>query len=42
VEVEDITGISFTTRGTAEKERHLTVSNSLLRQIIVDDEGYKA
>ena len=38
VEVEDITGVSLTTGGTTEKQRHLTVSNSLLRQIVVDDE----
>lgn len=42
VEVEDITGVSLTTRGTAEQERHLTVGHSLLGQIIVDDDGVLA
>jgi hypothetical protein len=42
VEVEDVTGVSLTTGGTTEKERHLTVSHSLLGQIIVDDEGVLA
>ena len=37
VEVEDITGVSLTTGGTTEKEGHLTVSDCLLGQIIVDD-----
>ena len=37
VEVEDITGVSLTAGGTTEKEGHLTVSDSLLGQIIVDD-----
>ena len=39
VEVEDITGVSLTTGGTTEEQGHLTVSNSLLRQVVVDDEG---
>lgn len=39
VEVEDITGVSLTTGGTTKKERHLTVGNSLLRQVIVDNES---
>ena len=38
VEVEDVTGVSLTTGGTTKKQGHLTVSNSLLGQIIVDDE----
>jgi hypothetical protein len=41
VEVEDITGVRLTTGGTTEKEGHLTVSHSLLGQVIVDDEGCK-
>ena len=41
VEVEDITGVSLTTRRTTEQERHLTVGNGLLRQIVIDDQGYK-
>jgi hypothetical protein len=38
VEVEDITRVSLTTGRTTEKEGHLTVSNGLLGQIIVDDQ----
>jgi hypothetical protein len=41
VEVEDITGVRLTTGRTTEKEGHLTVSHSLLGQVIVDDKGYK-
>ena len=32
VEVEDITGVSFVTRGTTEEKRHPTVNNGLLGQ----------
>ena len=39
MEVEDVTWISLTTRGTTEKEGHLTVSNGLFGQIIVDDQS---
>lgn len=39
VEVENVTGVSLTSGRTTEKEGHLTVSNSLLGQIIVDDNG---
>jgi hypothetical protein len=39
VEVEDITRVGLTTGGTTEKEGHLTVSNGLLGQVIIDDEG---
>ena len=39
VKVEDITRVSLTTGGTTEQERHLTVSDGLLGQVIVDDEG---
>jgi hypothetical protein len=39
VEVEDITGIGFTTRRTTEEERHLTVGNGLLGEIVVDDQS---
>ena len=38
VQIEDITGVSFTTWGTSQKERHLTVSDGLLGQIVIDDE----
>ena len=37
VQIEDITGVSFTTWGTSQKERHLTVSDGLLGQIVIDD-----
>ena len=39
VEVEDITGVGLTTGGTTEQKGHLTVSDGLLGQVIVDDEG---
>ena len=42
VEVEDITGVSLTPRRTTEQERHLTVGNGLLGEIVVDDEGVLA
>jgi len=38
VQVENVTGVSLTSRGTSEKQRHLSVSDSLLRKIVVDDE----
>jgi len=38
VEIEDITGVGLTTWGTSEQEGHLTVSDGLLREIVVDDE----
>ena len=41
VEVEDITGVGLTTGRTTEKEGHLTVSDGLLGQVIVDDESWK-
>jgi hypothetical protein len=40
VEVEDITWVGFTT-GWTMKERHLTISDSLLGQVIVDDKSCK-
>ena len=36
VEVENVTGVGLTTGGTTEKERHLTVGNSLLGKIVED------
>jgi hypothetical protein len=39
VEVEDISGVSLTSRRTTEEEGHLTVSDGLLREIVEDDEG---
>jgi ATP-dependent Clp protease ATP-binding subunit ClpA len=42
VEIEDITGVSLTTWGTSEKQGHLTVSDSLLGEIVIDDETVHA
>jgi hypothetical protein len=42
VQVEDITGVGLTSRGTTEEQRHLTVCNGLLGQIVVDDNGVAA
>jgi hypothetical protein len=42
VEIEHITGVSLTTWGTSKEERHLTVSDSLLGQIVVDDKAVHA
>jgi hypothetical protein len=42
MEVEDITGVSLTTWGATEEERHLTVSNGLLGEIVVDNEAVHA
>jgi hypothetical protein len=39
VEVEDVSGVSLTSRRTTEQEGHLTVGNGLLGQVIVDDQG---
>jgi hypothetical protein len=39
VKVEDITRVGLTTRGTTEKEGHLTISDGLLGQVIVDNKG---
>lgn len=40
VEVEDITRVSLTTGGTTKEQGHLTVGNSLLGKIVVDDQGF--
>jgi len=42
VEVENVTGVSLTSWWTTEKERHLTVGNGLLRQIVEDNQGVLA
>jgi len=39
VKVENVTRVGLTTGGTTEQQRHLTVSNGLLGQVIIDDEG---
>jgi len=41
VEVEDVAGVSLAARGTTEKEGHLTVSDSPLGQIVVDDQHWR-
>ena len=42
VEVENVTGVGLTSRGTTEQERHLTVGDGLLGEIVVDDDGVLA
>jgi hypothetical protein len=42
VEVENVTGVRLTTGGTTEQKRHLTVSDGLLGQVVVDDDGVAA
>jgi len=42
MEVEDITWESLTTGWASQEKGHLTVSNSLLGEIVVDDEGVLA
>ena len=42
VKVEDVTGVSLTTGGTPQQQGHLTVGDSLLGQIVEDDEGVHA
>ncbi len=39
MEVEDVTGVSLATGRTPEQERHLTVGDGLLGQVVKDDEG---
>jgi hypothetical protein len=34
-----LSGVGFTSGRTTEKQRHLTVGNGLLGQIVVDDDG---
>jgi hypothetical protein len=38
VQVEDVTGVSLTSGGTTEQQRHLTVSDGLLGQIVEDEQ----
>jgi hypothetical protein len=42
VQVENVTGVGLTTRGTTEQQRHLTVSDGLLGKIVVDDDSMAA
>ena len=39
MQVEDITRVSLTTRGSSEEKGHLSVSDGLLGKIVIDDEG---
>lgn len=39
VEVENVTGVSLTSGGTTEQQRHLTVSDGLLGKIVEDEQG---
>lgn len=39
MQVEDITGVSLTTWGSSEEERHLSVSDGLLGEIVIDDKS---
>ena len=38
VEIENVTRVGLTTRGTTQKKGHLTVSYGLFGQIVVDDQ----
>jgi hypothetical protein len=38
VKVEDISRVGLTAWGTTEEQRHLAVGDSLLREIVIDDE----
>ena len=42
MEIEDITWVSLTTGWSSEQKGHLAVSNSLLGEIVVDDQGVLA
>ena len=39
VKIEDISGVSLSTRRSSEEERHLSVGNGLLGQVVVDNES---
>ena len=39
MQVEDITGVCLTTTGSAQNQRHLTIGNRLLREVIIDHQG---
>jgi hypothetical protein len=42
MQVENVTRVSLTTWGSSEEEGHLSVSNSLLGKIVIDDESMLA
>jgi len=42
VEIEDVARIGFAARRTTQKQRHLAIGHSLLRQIVINDDGVHA
>ena len=42
MQIEHITGVGLTTGGSSQKERHLSVSDGLLGEIVVDNEAMLA
>ena len=38
MEIEDVSGVGLPAGGTAEQERHLSVGDGLLGQVVEDDE----
>mmetsp|Transcript_108989 Transcript_108989/g.150728 ORF Transcript_108989/g.150728 Transcript_108989/m.150728 type:complete len:396 (-) Transcript_108989:302-1489(-) len=42
MEIENITGVSLTTRRSSQKKGHLSVGNSLLGEIVIDNESVLA
>lgn len=42
MEIEDVSGVGLSAGGSSQQEGHLSVGNSLLGQIIVDDEAMLA
>lgn len=42
MEIEDVTWVGFSSRRSSQKERHLSVGDGLLGQIVIDNEGVLA
>ena len=42
MEIENVTGIGFAARGTAEDQRHLTVGDRMLGEVVVEDDRMPA
>src|SRR5258705_972254 len=42
MQIEHVAGIGFATRRAAQQERHLTIGDCLLRQIVIDDDRVHA
>ena len=42
MEIEDVARIGFAARRTAQQQRHLTIGDGLLGQIVIDDDGVHA